>query len=90
MLKGGLGVMSRIFKADIGSLAPNIQETQQVLGRGITDVANAADGHLIENNERNIQHENLLKQLSDAVNGLREEMIESRNNNQQIQETQVK
>ena len=35
------------------------------------DVANAADGRLIENNERNIQQENLLKQLSDAVIGLK-------------------
>ena len=47
--------MSGVFRADIGSLDPNIQETQQVMGREIMDVANAVDGRLIENNERNIQ-----------------------------------
>ena len=80
--------MSRTFRGDIGSLAPNVQETHQVSGREIMDVANAVDGRLIENNERNIQKGNMSKQLSDAVIGPREEMIESRNKNQQIQETQ--
>ena len=82
--------MSRMFRGDIRSLVSNIQETQQVLGREITDVANAADVRSIANNERNTQQENTLKQLSDAVIWLREEMIESRDSNQQIQETQRK
>ena len=61
--------MSRMFMADIGSLSPNVQETQQVLGREIMDVADASDGRLVENNVRNIQQENLSKQLSDEVIG---------------------
>ena len=39
--------MGGAFRRDIRSLAPNIQETQQVLGREIMDVSNAADGRLI-------------------------------------------
>ena len=87
-VKGRLDIMSGMFRADIGSLVPNVQETQQVLGREVMDVAKSADGRLIENIERNIQQGNLLNQLSVAVIGLRGEMVESRNSNQQIQEAQ--
>ena len=44
------------------------------------------DGRLIETNGRNNQQEYLLSQLSDAIIGLKEEMIESRNITIQIQE----
>ena len=73
-VKGGLDVMCEMFREDIGSLVSNLQETQQVSERDIRDGANAADGRLIGNNERNNQQGNLLKQLSDAIIGLREEM----------------
>ena len=57
-VKGGLYITSGMFRAHIGILAPNIQETQQVSGREIMDVANDVDGRLVGNNERNIQQEN--------------------------------
>ena len=47
-------------------------------------------GRLIGNNQRIDNQEFLLKELSDAIMGLREEMAESRNSTQQIQETQKK
>ena len=68
-VKGGLDVIREMFRVDIGSLMRNLQETQQVSERDIRDVTNDADARLIENNERNNQQENLLKQLSDAIIG---------------------
>ena len=89
-VKWRLDVMDGPFRGDIGSLSPNAQETQQVSGREIMDGANDAGGRLIENNEGNTQKGIPSKQLSEAVIGLREEMVECRNRNRQIQETQRK
>ena len=50
-----------MFRVDIGSLMQNLQETQQVSERDIRGVTNDADARLIENNERNNQQENLLR-----------------------------
>ena len=52
------------------------------------DVVSAADSRLIENNGRNIQQENVWNISSEADIGLREELEESRNSNQQLQENQ--
>ena len=89
-VKGKLVVTCEMFMVDIGSLMSYFQDKQQVSDRDLRNGANAADGRLIENNERNNQQENLLSQLSEAIIGLREEMIVSRNNTQQIHEKQMK
>ena len=56
------------------------QDKQQVSDQRLRNVANAVDGRLLENNERNTQQEYLLRQLSDEIIGLREEMKETRSN----------
>ena len=90
-VKGELDVMFEMFRVDIGSLTSNSQEKQQVSERDLRGFANAADGRLVENNERNNKQEKPPGELSDAIVGLRGgEMQESRNNTQQIHEKQWK
>ena len=54
------------------------------------DVVSAVGSRLIENNERNTQQENALSLLDEAVLGLREELEESKKNNQQLHEKQMR
>ena len=89
-IKAKLDVMCETFRVDIGSLWLNFQDKQQILEQDLRYVANAVDGLLIGNNERNNQQEYLLSQLSEAAIGLKEEMIESRNDTIQIQEKQMR
>ena len=86
-VRGKLNGMCGMLRVYIGSLSTNFQEKKQELDQCIRDVANAVDGRLIENNKRN-NRESLLEELIDAIMGSREEMKESRNNTQQIQENE--
>ena len=89
-VRGKLNGMFEMFRVDIGGLVTNSQETQRELEQGIRAVSNAMDGRLIDNNQRNNNQESSLKELGGAIMGLREDMGESRNNTQQIQEKQRK
>ena len=71
---------------DIGSLAANFQERRRESDQRIREVANAMDGCLVENNQRSNNQDSSPKELSDAIVGLRDEMEESSNDAQQIQE----
>ena len=89
-VNGKLDVTCEALRVDIGSLRLNFRDKQQISGRDLRNVSTDADGGLIENNGRNDQLEYLLSQLSDAIIGLKEEMIESRNDTIQIQEKQMR
>ena len=78
--------MCEMYRVDIRGLMLNFQESRQFSARDMRDVASAVDSRLIENNGRNNQQENVLNLLSEAVQGLRGELGESRNNNQQLHE----
>ena len=77
-----------MYRVDVRGLMLNFRESRQVLERDMRDVVSAADSRLIDNNERNNQKENVLGLLNEAVQGLGEELEESRNSNQQLHEKQ--
>ena len=63
-----------MFRVDVwegGGLLANFQEKQQELEQGIRDVANDVDGRLLGNNKRNNNQEFSLKELIDAIMGVK-------------------
>ena len=82
--------MCEMLRVDIRGQLENPQGRQQELEQCIRVLAGDMDGRLIENNQRSNNQESLLEELSDAITGLREDMEESRNGAQQIQEKQMR
>ena len=82
--------MCETYTVDVRGLMLEFQESHIVSGRDMGEVASVVDSRLIENNERNNQQENVcvLELLNEEVQWLREELKESRNNNQQLQGNQ--
>ena len=64
------------------------QESRIVSERDMKEVARVVDSRLIENNESNNQQENAANLISEAVQGLREELGGSRNNDRKLQANQ--
>ena len=75
-VRNKLNGICEMFRVDVGSQLANFRERRQGLEQGIRNVANAVGDRLLENNHRNNIQEKLLKEISDALMGLKGEMGE--------------
>ena len=80
--------MCEMFRVGVWSQLVSFQERQKELEQRIRNVSNAADARLLENNNRNNHQEKLLKEICEALIGLKG-IGENRNSTQKIYEKQT-
>ena len=65
-----------MYRVDIKEMMSNIRDSHQYLENNMRDVVTEVGSQLMKNNDRNNQQEDVLKALSEAIIGLREELKE--------------